>query len=99
MTAANGTLTPPSLPPAPNSPSATKRKLAEPHTNAANGASTTAQGESAKENTRSLHEVLGDVLAVLKRYDTCEHLPTPTRVRDNTSGPSKECARLLQPYV
>jgi hypothetical protein len=69
MAAANGTLTPPSLPPAPTSPSAAKRKLSEAQAIVSNGASEPAQGQSANGNTHSLQAVLGDILAVLKRYD------------------------------
>jgi hypothetical protein len=99
MAAANGTLTPPSLPQAPTSPSAAKRKLAEPHAIAVNGASVAAHGESAKANSRSLQAVLGDILAVLKRYDTCEQLPAPTRLRHHTSSPFEKCAGLAHPHV
>jgi hypothetical protein len=70
MAAANGTLTPPSLPLAPTSPSAAKRKLPETHAIVPNGASGPAQGQSANGNTHFLQAVLQDILAVLKRYDT-----------------------------
>lgn len=75
MAAANGTLSPPSLPQAPNSPAAAKRKLAERPAIAVNGASTPAPGESASASARSLQAVLGDILAVLKRYAACEEFP------------------------
>jgi len=68
MAAANGTLTPPSLPPAPTSPSAAKRKLAGHHAIVSNGASASAQGQRANGNAYSLQAVLGDILVVLKRY-------------------------------
>ena len=71
--AANGTLTPPSLPPAPApvSPSLAKRKHAATNSIVVNGASASAQGQPASSSTYSLQTVLGDMLAVLKRYDTC----------------------------
>jgi hypothetical protein len=68
MAAANGTLTPPSLPPAPVSPSVAKRKLAGNHAIVANGASASAQGTAANATSYSLQATLGDILAVLKRY-------------------------------
>ncbi|KAH7394008.1 hypothetical protein DE146DRAFT_722361 [Phaeosphaeria sp. MPI-PUGE-AT-0046c] len=66
--AANGTLTPPTLPPAPQSPSLAKRKHAATKSIVANGASVSAQGQSAKGSTYSLQTVLHDILSVLKRY-------------------------------
>lgn len=76
MAAANGTLTPPTLPPAPQSPSAAKRKLASPQANAPNGAPTSAQGDG----TRSLQAALQDMLEVLKRYGTRKKRPPPPHV-------------------
>lgn len=58
--AANGTLSPPALPPAPASPSIAKRKLSATHALARNGAT----GSTAYP----LQMVLEDILAVLKRY-------------------------------
>jgi len=72
MTTANGTLTPPSLPPAPTSPSVAKRKLAGSHGIVPNGASVAAQSETAERNTYSLQAVLGDMLEILKRYEMCQ---------------------------
>lgn len=100
MAAANGTLTPPSLPPAPNSPSAAKRKLGEPHGTAANGASTPAQGESAPANTRSLQAVLGDILAVLKSYDTKPSIlshPITSSITRSASGEADSKRTKLTP--
>jgi hypothetical protein len=64
----NGTLTPPSLPPAPTSPSAAKRKHAATKSIVSNGASVTAQGHSTPKSSYTLQMVLGDILSVLKRY-------------------------------
>ncbi|KAL1800181.1 hypothetical protein ACET3X_000523 [Alternaria dauci] len=100
MAAANGTLSPPSLPPAPNSPSAAKRKLAKPHGIAANGASTPAQGESAAANTRSLQAVLGDILAVLKSYDTKPSIlshPITSSITRSASGEADSKRTKLTP--
>ena len=72
MAAANGTLTPPTLPPAPTSPSAAKRKLASPRAKAPNGAATPAQADASQDSTRSLQAALRDILEVLKRYDSRE---------------------------
>ena len=80
MAAANGTLTPPSLPPAPTSPSAAKRKLPGAYAIVPNGASGSAPGQSANENTHSLQAVLADILAVLKRYDISRKSPFATRL-------------------
>jgi hypothetical protein len=79
MAAANGTLTPPSLPPAPSSPSIAKRKLADRPAKASNGASTSAQEDGANGSTHALQPALEDILAVLKRYDTCQLFPASTR--------------------
>lgn len=72
MAAANGTLTPPTLPPAPTSPSAAKRKLASPRAKPPNGAPTPAQADDPQDSTRSLQAALHDILDVLKRYDCCD---------------------------
>jgi hypothetical protein len=66
--AANGTLTPPSLPPAPTSPSLAKRKHAAAGSIVSNGASVSAQGKLAPQSPYSLQTVLGDIIDVLKRY-------------------------------
>ncbi|KAJ4365834.1 hypothetical protein N0V83_008455 [Neocucurbitaria cava] len=68
--ATNGTLTPPSLPPATTSPSIAKRKHIGPHTITLNGASVSAQGKAANGTTYTSQMVLKDILAVLKSYDT-----------------------------
>jgi hypothetical protein len=65
--AANGTLTPPSLPPAPTSPSLAKRKHVATNSIVANGASVSAQGQPADRSTYSLQMVLQDILSVLNR--------------------------------
>lgn len=68
MAAANGMLTPPSLPPAPASPSAAKRKVINGHPSVPVGASVTAQSSGAHSTSYSLQLVLKDILSVLKRY-------------------------------
>ncbi|KAL6709506.1 hypothetical protein ACN47E_001441 [Coniothyrium glycines] len=70
MAAANGPLAPPSLPPAPTSPSLAKRKLANTHAIVANGASSTAQGTRTNGPSYSLQALLRDVLSILRSYDT-----------------------------
>ncbi|PSN62450.1 hypothetical protein BS50DRAFT_624315 [Corynespora cassiicola Philippines] len=70
MAAANGTLTPPSLPPAPASPSLAKRKRSETDAIVSNGASTAAATKTADDASHSLQSVLEAVLSVLKSYDT-----------------------------
>jgi hypothetical protein len=65
--AANGTLTPPALPPAPTSPSIAKRKHAATNSIVANGASGPAQGQPGDKSTYSLQTVLQDILSVLNR--------------------------------
>lgn len=64
MAAANGTLTPPSLPPAATTPIFAKRKRTDTDANAANGASTAAINGA----SHSLQAVLEDIVSVLKRY-------------------------------
>jgi hypothetical protein len=66
--AVNGNLTPPSLPPAPTSPSFAKRKHVATNSIVSNGASVSAQGQSATKSTYSLQAVLEDIMSVLKRY-------------------------------
>ncbi|KAF1839556.1 hypothetical protein BDW02DRAFT_626008 [Decorospora gaudefroyi] len=91
-----GTLTPPSLPPAPTSPlpspspSLAKRKLSETHATVPNGASASAPGQAANASVYALQPVLRDMLAVLKSYDTQPSIlahpitssPTPSSSRD-----------------
>lgn len=66
--AANGALTPPTLPPVPSSPALAKRKHAATKSIIANGASVSAQGQSATSSGYSLQTVLQDILSVLERY-------------------------------
>jgi hypothetical protein len=68
--ATNGTLTPLSLPPAPASPSAAKRKYAATKSIVSNGASVSAQGQTAVKSTYTLQMVLEDILSILQRYVT-----------------------------
>lgn len=67
-TATNGALTPPSLPPAPSSPSLAKRKRTDTDANLPNGASTAAPAKLLNGDAHSLQPVVEDILAVLKRY-------------------------------
>jgi hypothetical protein len=68
MAAANGTLTPPVLPPAPTSPSAAKRKRFEgTNTPKVNGAST-ADEKAVNGNHLSVQAVMKDIVSILKRY-------------------------------
>ncbi|KAI4691731.1 hypothetical protein J4E81_007258 [Alternaria sp. BMP 2799] len=100
MAAANGTLSPPSLPQAPNSPAAAKRKLAERPAIAVNGASTPAPGESASASARSLQAVLGDILAVLKSYDTKPSIlshPITSSITRSASGEADSKRTKLTP--
>lgn len=77
MAAANGTLTPPTLPPAPTSPSAAKRKLASPRPKPSNVAPAPVQADGPADGTRSLQAALHDILEVLKRYACCKLAPCP----------------------
>ncbi|KAJ4412804.1 hypothetical protein N0V91_000566 [Didymella pomorum] len=70
MAAANGTLTPPSLPTAPESPSIAKRKHADTAVVLSNGASAAALKATLNGTTHTLKAVLEDVLSILKCYDT-----------------------------
>ncbi|KAI4697732.1 uncharacterized protein J4E84_000865 [Alternaria hordeiaustralica] len=100
MAAANGTLSPPSLPQAPNSPAAAKRKLAERPAIAVNGASTPAPGESANASARSLQAVLADILAVLKSYDTTPSIlshPITSSITRSASGEADSKRTKLTP--
>jgi hypothetical protein len=70
MAAANGTLTPPSLPPAPSSPSLSPAKRKRAHTQTAvtsNGASPGTHGKSASQGPRSLQAAIEDIVTVLKK--------------------------------
>ena len=68
-TTANGALTPPSLPPAPTSPSLAKRKRTETDAATLNGASSAAPAKLADRVPPPLQAALEDILSVLKRYD------------------------------
>lgn len=70
MAAANGTLTPPSLPTAPESPSIAKRKHADTAVVLSNGASAAASKTTLKGTMHTLKAVLEDLLSILKSYDT-----------------------------
>lgn len=70
MAAANGTLAPPSLPAAPDSPSVAKRKHADTAVILSNGASAAAPKGVSKGTTHALQAVLEDVLSILEGYDT-----------------------------
>ncbi|KAF2177933.1 hypothetical protein K469DRAFT_676649 [Zopfia rhizophila CBS 207.26] len=90
MATTNGTLTPPSLPPAPSSPGPAKRKRSdtEPAIQS-NGASTEAATEVPNGTNHSLQTVLEDILAVLKSYDprpSILSLPITTSIIRSTSG-------------
>ncbi|KAF1977213.1 hypothetical protein BU23DRAFT_551130 [Bimuria novae-zelandiae CBS 107.79] len=69
-TTTNGALTPPSLPPAPTSPSLAKRKRTETDADITNGASPVAPAELVNGATPSLQATLEDILSVLQSYDT-----------------------------
>ncbi|KAH8727169.1 hypothetical protein GQ44DRAFT_678208 [Phaeosphaeriaceae sp. PMI808] len=76
--AANGTLTPPSLPPAPTSPSFAKRKHGATKSVVSTGALVSAQGQPGSESSYSLQMVLEDIFSVLKSYDTQPSILTHT---------------------
>ncbi|KAF1843937.1 uncharacterized protein K460DRAFT_418919 [Cucurbitaria berberidis CBS 394.84] len=99
--ATNGNLTPPSLPPAPTSPSAAKRKLPGAHAIALHGASASAQGKGAKGTSYSLQMVLEDMLSVLKSYDTqpsiLTHPITSSITRSSSGEADSKRAKLTPP--
>ncbi|CAO2656348.1 Nn.00g051510.m01.CDS01 [Neocucurbitaria sp. VM-36] len=99
--ATNGTLTPPSLPPASTSPSLAKRKHAGPHAIALNGASVSTQGKAANGTTYTLQMVLKDILAVLKSYDTqpsiLAHPITSSIARSSSGEADSKRAKLTPP--
>ncbi|RAR09506.1 hypothetical protein DDE82_001621 [Stemphylium lycopersici] len=104
MAAANGTLTPPSLPPAPapapSSPSIAKRKLADRPAKAPNGASASAQGDGANGSTHALQPALEDILAVLKSYDTQPSIlshPITSSITRSASGEANSKRTKLSP--
>ncbi|USP73314.1 hypothetical protein yc1106_00588 [Curvularia clavata] len=100
MAAANGTLTPPTLPPAPTSPSAAKRKLASPRPKAPNGAAAPAQADGPQDSTRSLQAALRDILDVLKSYDTQPSIlshPISSSITRSASGEADSKRTKLTP--
>ncbi|KAF2851141.1 hypothetical protein T440DRAFT_423278 [Plenodomus tracheiphilus IPT5] len=90
MASANGTLAAPSQPPAPTSPSITKRKLTGNHAIVANGAIGSAQAKPANGGTHSLQAVLEDILAVAKNYDTQPSILSHPLTSSITRTPSGE---------
>ncbi|KAH7401445.1 hypothetical protein BKA66DRAFT_450447 [Pyrenochaeta sp. MPI-SDFR-AT-0127] len=100
--ATNGTLTPPSLPPAPVSPAIAKRKHTAAHAIALNGASGPAQGKPANGTTYPLQMVLEDMLAVLKSYDTQPSIlahPITSSIARSPSGEADSKRAKLTPPV
>ncbi|KAF2827413.1 hypothetical protein CC86DRAFT_466190 [Ophiobolus disseminans] len=102
--AANGTLTPPSLPPAPApaSPSLAKRKHAATNSIAINGAPGSAQALSThSSSTYSLQTVLEDMLVALKSYDTqpsiLSHPITFSITRGSSGEADSKRAKLTPP--
>jgi hypothetical protein len=63
----NGASTPPSLPPAPTSPSLAKRKRNETDAAIANGASPAAPAKLVNGAAPSLQAALEDIVSILKR--------------------------------
>ncbi|ORY12681.1 hypothetical protein BCR34DRAFT_563209 [Clohesyomyces aquaticus] len=92
MATTNGTLTPPSLPPAPSSPSPAKRKRSDTESSILyNGTSAAASSRLASATRRPLQAVLDDILTVLQSYDTHPSLltlPLTSTVARSTSGES-----------
>jgi hypothetical protein len=66
MASANGTLTPPSLPQAPSSPSIAKRKRSEADNATLSNGASTANGKIVNGSSRSLQAVIEDIISVLK---------------------------------
>ncbi|EUC39265.1 hypothetical protein COCCADRAFT_31645 [Bipolaris zeicola 26-R-13] len=100
MAAANGTLTPPTLPPAPTSPSAAKRKLASPRPKPSNVAPAPVQADSPADGTRSLQAALHDILEVLKSYDTQPSIlshPITSSIARSASGEADSKRTKLTP--
>ncbi|KAH7085405.1 hypothetical protein BKA63DRAFT_431581 [Paraphoma chrysanthemicola] len=100
--AANGTLTPPSLPPAPTSPSIAKRKHVATHSIASNGASLPAQGQPTSRGTYTLQMALEDILAVLKSYDTQPSIlahPITSAITRKSSGEADSKRAKLTPPI
>ena len=100
MAAANGTLTPPSLPTAPESPSVAKRKHADTAVVLSNGASAAAQKEASNGTMHSLQGVLENVLSVLKSYDTqpsiLAHSIAASPARSSSGEADSKRAKLAQ---
>ncbi|KAF2466502.1 uncharacterized protein BDR25DRAFT_268441 [Lindgomyces ingoldianus] len=101
MATTNGTLTPPSFPPAPSSPSLAKRKRSEAEPAIlTNGTSVPSTSGLANGATLSLQANLDDILAVLKSYDTQPsilNLPLSSTVTRATSGESASKRTKLTP--
>ena len=100
MAAANGALTPPSLPTAPESPAFAKRKHADTAVVLSNGASPAAQKEAPNGTTHALQAVLEDVLFILKGYDTqpsiLTHSITASPTRNASGEADSKRAKLAQ---
>ncbi|KAF3047550.1 hypothetical protein E8E12_010279 [Didymella heteroderae] len=100
MAAANGTLTPPSLPTAPESPSFAKRKHADTAVVLSNGASAAAPKTSSNGTTHTLKAVLEDVLSILKSYDTqpsiLTHAVPALPTRSSSGEADTKRAKLVQ---
>ncbi|KAH3905358.1 hypothetical protein HBH56_219980 [Parastagonospora nodorum] len=98
--AANGTLTPPSLPPAPASPSAAKRKHVATNSIVPNSALVSAQGQTTAKSMYTLQMVLDDMLSVLKSYDTQPSIlshPITSSITRSSSGEADSKRSKLTP--
>ncbi|KAJ4324958.1 hypothetical protein N0V94_001012 [Neodidymelliopsis sp. IMI 364377] len=100
MAAANGALTPPSLPHAPTSPSIAKRKHADTAVVLSNGTSMAAPKEATDATTNSLQAVLEDVVSILKSYDmqpsVLAHPLTSSSARSSSGESDTKRAKLDQ---
>lgn len=101
MAAANGTLTPPSLPTAPETPSYAKRKHADTAVVLSNGASPAAPKDVANGTKHALQPVLDDVLSILESYDTQPSILTrpvsPAPARSASGEADSKRAKLTKP--
>lgn len=97
MAAANGILSPPALPPAPESPSIAKRKQADTSVVLSNGAS---QKQSPAQTVHAPQTVLEDVLFILKGYDTqpsiLDHSVAASTPRSASGEADSKRAKLAQ---
>ncbi|KAJ4290930.1 hypothetical protein N0V90_010126 [Kalmusia sp. IMI 367209] len=103
MTTTNGALTPPSLPPAPTSPTLAKRKRTESDADLPNGASLAAPAKLVNGATHSLQTALQDIFEVLKSYDTqpsiLAHPITASASRATSGEADSKRAKLSPPTV